>query len=337
LTTLAIIGGGLAGRKLLFTLAKQGASYSQVLLFESADFARPCSLSSTAIAAPRGVTAGKSPLGDMLLEGHHIFRQHCLEDRPEGVFFVPQYTGAISKLDTFQTRYAEGQWRSSCAGLNLKQSVYFAREEAILVDPPLYLDWLKRSARQTLPIECINQFVTAIVPGEKVTIKTLDQQEFQADQVVLATGAYSRLWQGIFAGGNFPVTKSVQGAYLEYGEIDWGAESFSFTLEGDNLIYRAHSKVLLIGSTSSESTLELAPLSELKAIHERLSSALLTTLPAFATGEVKVGLREKGPRREPYVVEQNNVFMLGGLYKNAYNLGLRTARLLASRLPRERV
>ncbi len=84
MTTIAIIGGGIAARSLLYVMAKKNIR-EKVLVFYSDSFAFPCSLHSTAIVAPRGVSTGHSALGDNLYEGFVRFSRHVEEDFPRGV------------------------------------------------------------------------------------------------------------------------------------------------------------------------------------------------------------------------------------------------------------
>ena len=97
MTTLAIIGGGITGRTLAFTLAKEKKNYSRILIFQSECFARACSWNSTAIVAPRGVTVGHSDLGDIISNAFHQFKRHVLEDAPLGVYPIMQEAGSAAR------------------------------------------------------------------------------------------------------------------------------------------------------------------------------------------------------------------------------------------------
>jgi glycine/D-amino acid oxidase-like deaminating enzyme len=332
LTTIAVIGGGIAGSSFLFTLAREKLPYQRILHFTAPDFARPCTLSSTAIAAARGVSAGHSALGDALVQGFAVFAEHVQQDRPQGVYPITQYTGALNKLDQFKRRYPGGQVSEQAGAVRLKHPVYCASEAALLIDPPLYLEWLKKQCT-ALPMQELQEFVTEIIPGEKIRIKTQSGHEYQVDQLVLAAGAYNRLWKNLFPSSPLVHSKPVQGAYLEFNQVELGMESFSLTLDGDNLVYRSHSKTLLIGSTSAALVgHELAPRAQLQSIYQRLADSLDLELPAIDQALVRVGLREKASKREPYIGVEGNIYLLGGLYKSAYALGLKTARDLVAHL-----
>ncbi|MFL5786379.1 MAG: FAD-dependent oxidoreductase [Bacteriovoracaceae bacterium] len=319
MTTIAIIGGGIAARSLVYSLAKKNFP-EKLLVFYSDNFAFPCSLHSTAIVAPRGISPGHSPLGDELVGGFERFDRHVKEDRPEGVIKVRQSTGAITKMDEFKKRYPIGE---------MKDGVYFAEEDAYLIRPSEYMAWLLKEAQKNLDLEIIPHFVTE-VKDKKIT--TQDGKEFTADKIIFAAGVNNDLWSSLFSTPR--KTKSAQGSYLEFTKADLGANSFSLTLEGDNLIYDADRKKLLIGSTTKESALELAPEKALKQIYEDLSSRTSWQLPDFQTAIIRVGLREKGPKRESYILNEGHYSMIGGLYKNGYRLTLYLAeKLLSSLLP----
>jgi hypothetical protein len=162
------------------------------------------------------------------------------------------------------------------------------------------------------------------VKDRKIT--TQDGEEFFADKIIFTAGVNNDLWSSLFSSPR--KTKSAQGSYLEFSNADLGAISFSLTLEGDNLIYDAERKKLLIGSTTKESNLELAPEKELKEIYENLSSRTPNKLPAFDSAIIRVGLREKGPKRESYILNEGHYSMIGVLYKNGYRLSLYLAEKL---------
>jgi glycine/D-amino acid oxidase-like deaminating enzyme len=326
LTTLAIIGAGIAGKSLVYQLAKERKKYSKILLFDSPAFAFPCSMHSTAIVAPRGVSLGHSPLGDLLHAGWVFFQQHVKSERPAGVYAIEQYTGSLSKLEDFKRRYPAGSERKTIAGLQLQSEHYFAQEEAFMIDPLTYLSWLEAEAQKVLPLERHEDFVTTVETGEKNLIKTQKRLSFVADEVVFTTGSYTRFHKKI------KNAKPVQGSYLEFQEVDWGNESFSITFEGDNLIYHGHSKTLLVGSTSDDFWHELSPQTKLQDIWRRLQATFKVALPAIESGVVRVGLREKASKREPYIHIEGNCSFMGGFYKNGFSLAPMLAKNLTSHL-----
>lgn len=333
LTTLAIIGSGIMGSSLLYNLTLERSSFDAILVFDSEAFALPCSKNSTAIVAPRGVTSGHSPLGDMILDSYLTFKEHVLNDRPAGIFQIPQYTGTEEKLEQFKLRYPDGEHVQSIGKIPLKRSVYFTTEEAFLIDPDLYLNWLQRQAKNLLPIQEISEFVTEVKPGEKIKITTQSLKEFQVDHVIFATGSYTRFWKNLFPESKLKTAKAIQGAYYEFQNVTWSIPSFSLTFEGMNLIYHAHSRKLLIGSTTDEFTHSLHPARELSQIKQRLSGLVDLELPEI--GKVRLAHREKASKREPYLFTEGNMSFMGGVYKNGFSFSLKMTRSLSHQL-RER-
>lgn len=325
MTTIAIIGGGIAARSLLFTIAKNKIS-AKILVFYSDNFAFPCSLHSTAIVAPRGVTTGLSPLGDHLFESFERFERHVDNDHPNGVIFVPQYTGVTTKIDEFKKRYPFAVVAKKAGSIDLSEQVHLIEERAYLIRPSEYLDWLLTEAKKSLDFTVINSFVTQVKDGK---ITTTDGYEYSADKIIFTAGVQNDLWQEYF-----PIkksTKSVQGSYLEFSGVKL-TDSFSLTLEGDNLIYDKEKETLLLGSTTRESRLELSPEKELLSIYQDFSKNIGIDLPAFSSGEIKIGLREKASKREPYLLQSGIYSMIGGFYKNGYRVSLSMAERLLNSL-----
>lgn len=322
MTTLAIIGGGIAGRSLIYALAKQKKNFSKIILFDSQNFARACSLNSTAIVASRGVTRGHSELGDVILEAFETFHEHVQNDGPLGIYKITQYTVVTSKIDQFKSRYPEATLQKEIKPFGFKKENYLSSEEAYLIDTEVYLNWLTEQSFSD-SVFIYDDFVTQV--GEQ-KLHTQNGGSYDFDHLVFAGGVSNQ---------NSPfktVAKSAQGSYLLFSSVDWGEESFSLTFEGDNLIYHGHSKKLLIGSTTLEANHEWPEKKKLHSIYQRIESSLDVSLPAFELGVVKTGLREKAAKRMPYCVTEKNFSRVGGFYKNGYSFGLYFGNKLAQRL-----
>lgn len=330
MTTLAIIGSGILGRSLIYTLAKEQKQFEKIVVFYSDKFAFPCTLHSTAIAAPRGVTAGHSPLGDQILEGFRIFSEHIKLDRPAGVEVITQYTGATSKLDTFKQRYPSAQLFKGF----LHEETHVATEEAFLIDPKTYGDWLLNEAMimDKDHIEVIEDFVIEVQENERLHVKTQNGLNLSFDKIVFAGGNYNRYWLPLAKESKLKTSKSVQGSYYEFNNVNWDMDSFSLTLDGDNLVWNKKFSRVLIGSTTLETNHVLHPEKELEAVYERLSKKVDLHFPQMGMGQVKVGLREKAQKREPYLIQEGHKFFVGGLYKNGFTLSLKMTRSLSHQL-----
>jgi glycine/D-amino acid oxidase-like deaminating enzyme len=326
LTTLAIIGGGIAGRSLIYALAKSQRTFTEIVLFDSDSFAQTCSLRSTAIVSPRGVSLGHSDLGDLIVNGFATFSRHIASDRPQGVFPIIQYTGASGKLDQFKKRYPEAVEVNRFSRFEFTRDIYLTQESAFLIDTHLYLNWLMDQSLQ-LPLSIRNEFVTSCFDTEGgVHLKTQSGSELTFDQVVFTAGAYNHFWGQSRAG------RPIQGSYFEFKEVDYGEDSFSLTLDSQNIIYQSHAKKLLIGSTTKDTSHVLASLSDLEAIYDDLQSKISLPLPPLKLATRITGAREKASKRKPYLFSENRKFWFGGLYKNGYSLSLHLAEELVSKL-----
>jgi glycine/D-amino acid oxidase-like deaminating enzyme len=308
--SIVIIGGGVAGLSALYQLTKS-QSFAEITLIDAPQFFTPCSLNSTAIVAPRGVTAGLSTLGDTILAGYECFRQHVADDVPEGVEEVLQTTGALTKLDQFKKRYPASEQ---------KGEFYYAHEKAWLINPEIYLGFLRKKALSDSRVRIIRDLVISIDPQNKVTTQNGLEKTF--DHVLFASGVRNALWKSFFKAPSVQSSKIAQGSYFEFHAVDLGSDSFSLTLEGDNLIYHAPSGKLLIGSSIAAVVHELAPLKELTEIYRRLSERSGFKLPDLKGCQFKTGLREKASKREPYVICEGEKSIIGGLYKNGFSLSL---------------
>lgn len=331
MTRLAIIGAGIAGRSLLYALAKGNKKFSEITLFDSDSFTHTCSLRSTAIVAPRGLSLGHSDLGDLLVGAFHTFSSHIENDRPAGVFPITQYTGGLSKLDDLKKRYPNGEFAKDFSLFSFRSDVYMACENAYLIDPEIYLEWLLNQS-STLPLILKNDFVLSVDEiSEGVEVKTQNGYTHVFDSVIFAGGNANRFWNKQ-SNDQLSNIKPVQGSYLEFRNADFGTQSYSLTLDGDNLVYHAHSHKLLIGSTSLVTHYEVPEMISLLEIYKRLQSSLELKLPDFSAAEVKVGIREKAPKRSPYIKNHGKCWWIGGYYKNGYSLGYDWAKKIIGKM-----
>lgn len=323
MTTLAIVGGGIAGRSLLYALAKEKGLVSKVHLFESPEFFHPCSLRSTAIVAPRGVSEGHSPLGNLLMEGFQTFKQHALFDDPDGVTPITQFTASSEKVPEFKLRYPHGSETNELTYLKLKKSVYLATENGFMIHPEVYLDYLLKKASQNLPLTVVQDLVTDVVPGSQVRLGTQKGESFLFDRVIMAGGVANAYFG--------QKSQAVQGSYLRFEAPQFGPTPFSITINGDNLIYLPN-QYLLIGSTSMVTTHEMEPFRELRKVYGRIKSWVELKLPSIDAAETVVGLREKATKRMPYIKQEDKMIFFGGLYKNGFSLALSESRKVISLL-----
>jgi glycine/D-amino acid oxidase-like deaminating enzyme len=207
-------------------------------------------------------------------------------------------------------------------------------ETAYMIDPATYIDWLLKEARamEQYHLEEIDDLVTEVSQNERVHLKTLNGRSLSYDKVVFACGSYNRFWKELAPESVLKTSKPAQGSYFEFHHVNWNEPSFSLTLDGDNIVWNKSLNRLFVGSTTNDSIHYLAPMDDLNGIYERLQEATTLILPDRSKGSVKVGLREKARKRSPYIVQKENMFFFGGLYKNAFTLTLKLSRNLSHQL-----
>jgi glycine/D-amino acid oxidase-like deaminating enzyme len=211
----------------------------------------------------------------------------------------------------------------SAGPLEFQNEIYVAEEQAFAIDTQVYLEWLLASAQRQISITHLKTSLMEVLPkGKGVEVRTHDGQIYQGDHILFCGGVYQSYWGPFLSDVRITKGKCVQGSYLDFSEIDLGETSFSLTLEGNNLIYHAPERILLIGSTTLEALHHLPPTKELRDIYLDLSRDLRLTLPSFERATVKTGLREKAPRRLPYLLARPEVSAIGGFYKNGFTLSL---------------
>lgn len=333
LSRLAIIGGGIVGKSLLFALAKEKRQkYDSVTLYESDALAPACTQRSTAIVAARGVLPGLSTLGDNIHQGISFFCQHVESDYPSGVYPVKQVSSALLKQDAFFRRYQSYIRDSHFQELNFSQEIPLFVEDAYYVKPDEYCQWLLGESQKKIKVKVINEFVTAI--DQQGLVKTLNGESAQFDHIILACGVNNQIWSGLVDEPKLKKTKSVRGSYLLFQNVSLFDASYSLSIDDLNFIYRRESQELLIGPTSKEGRLyEFNEKRELTKIYDYFQNLLVLKLPDISYAQVQTGMREKAPKREPYSGIDGRISYLGGLYKNGFTLSLKMATDVVHQLP----
>lgn len=332
--TLGIIGGGIVGKSLLFSLArKNGQKYDRVVIFESDDFAPACTARTTAMVASRGVQLGLSTLGDIIHQGITEFNAHVTEDSPRGVYPIYQISSALIKIPHFHRRYKSGVYFDNhYRDISFTRELPLFAEPAYFVAPDEYCSWLLERAQERLSIEEVREFVVSV--DKDLNVKTLEGREFKFDHVVFAGSVNNKLWSSFTEDKKVMESKTVKGSYLHFKNIDWGRDSYSITMDELNVIYRAPTQEMLISATSAPSQNYFINDKELlRPVYDCFAAILNNKLPPFEQGAVITGLREKSVKREPYLVNEGNVSFLGGFYKNGFTLSLKMTKNLVDLLP----
>ncbi len=321
MTTIGIVGQGIVGLSLAFHLSRNKNKIKNIVLFNSEDFAPTCSYSSTSVASLRGTTRGHSPLGDLIVEGFEAFGEHIKKDSPDGVVPIWQFNGASEFGNEFLKRFPQSLKSNIAGEVRLKKEFQISKEKAFMVIPERYLPWLLEASQKNIEIKLIHDFILKYEKDSKVKLFGQSGKEYVFDKVIFATGASSRFWRKSEK-AYLPLesSKPVQGTYLEFNDVSLPIDSFSLTLNGNNLVYRKQSQQVLIGASSIEVDHFLAQKNDLHQMHHFFQDILEIDLPDFQRGILKVGLREKAKKRTPYMIQDDQVYYLGGLYKNGFSL-----------------
>ncbi|MFI5391683.1 MAG: FAD-dependent oxidoreductase [Bacteriovoracales bacterium] len=313
---LIIIGNGIAANCFLWELQKQKRNLS-ILKIHSEDLAPSCSLNSTAMVTLRGITKGISPLGDELFDAYQLAESFFKAEKPDGV--VPSKFYSICEEEEKEEYLRRFGSLEEIEFSTLKDKYSGKIWDGFIINPEKFLTFLQRNTNDSHT--SISAMVTTTdFTEEGVTVSTLDGAKYRAQKLLICAGAYTKIYEPLY-----PVhdaikgSQSVPGAYLEIGSVDLGPKSFVVSRGGENLIYWAETKTLKIGTTTQKNGIEAADFAKLKEIYENFQEIIKEELPKISDFKVKVGLRQKGPKRKPFYGKvAPNVFALISLYKNGY-------------------
>ena len=222
-----------------------------------------CSLNSTAVCCLQGTQKGVSPLGDLLVESYTLASSFFEKEHPEGVVKGKQYNqcepdGKNSVIE-YERRFKEvddlkllGPFTNP---IDPKKGKVW---DAYFIDPPVYLKWFSKRVKKKAKDRGINylefyDFVTDITydPNEGIILETHSEAFFKADQLILATGAYSKLMKGFLPGQYEQLEKAkvVSGSYLVFentGSDFKYEESFCIAYKGHNFIYQHYLNLIFL-------------------------------------------------------------------------------------------
>ena len=124
----------------------------------------------------------------------------------------------------------------------------------------------------------------------------------------------------------------VLGSYLSFS-VTFNKESFSVSSKGYNLVYQAHKKRLLLGSTTEAKSFNRSPnFFELKNIFNHFIDLLpeLKGRIQFEEAVIESGVRAKAKDRRMIVKKINHhpeIWNFNGFYKNGWSLPFLAAKL----------
>ncbi len=323
---LLVIGGGIGAWAFIRALDESpvGNTFDEIHQVEAPALAPSCSVSSTAVAALRGTRAGLSALGDELVADWEVARSQLA--RLEGVVAGHLTTACWSERD--ERRFSHLA-TSMAPPLDLKSSpALLAREEAYIIAPSRALASVRGACARVRTTQSLVTGVEALSEG--IEVRLLGDQRLRYDQVVVCAGA----WESWLATSAAPLTRAVRGSYAHWDNVDYGRESFAFTIDGTNLVYRAEELVFLLGASSEKEEGRLWP--DAAAVEQRWRSTqerLAVELPPWDQARLHTGLRQVGPQRRPYIQSPaERVLFAGGLYKNGWISAWGQAQRLVARL-----
>jgi hypothetical protein len=321
--TLSIIGGGLSGLLTAFYLIQERKARSLPLpsinVFVSPLYPS-CTLSSTATVALRGTKKGLSPLGDQLVDAFHEVEKFMKETSPHGA-----YEGILTTFNhPMSPNFEKISKRYHNHAQNKETHGYISfKEKTFLFSSFQFTAWLYKNLFSH--VNFIQETITSI---DKRTLISLEGKNYSTDLIVIAAGAYNSL---LTEDDRVKKSVPVAGSYLEFSS-DLGDDSFCHTYNELNYVYLAHEKKILFGSVSQEGFWLSPDLKSLKVRYQEWQDTHLTRLPPFEEATVKIGIREKGRKREPFVFSLNkdkNQWIIGGMYKNGYSLAFLLGKKLA--------
>lgn len=316
---LIIIGNGIAAQCFLWELVKQKKNLS-VLKIHSEKLAPSCSINSTATISLRGVTQGISPLGDEIYESYQLAQSFIQSENPEGVSPSKFYSLCeVDEKEEFLRRFGSLEEIERAESLTLMEKYLGKIWDGYIIDPEKFLSFFQKKTQHSHT--SISALVTSTkITDEGISVSTLEGTTYKARKLLICAGAYTKIFESLYpAHEAIKGSQSVPGAYLEKAHVDLGPKSFVLSRGGENLIYMAEAKIIKIGATTQKNGVEAPNLIKLSQIYNSFKEIISEDLPAFSEFEIKVGLRQKGPKRMPFYGKiSSNVYSLISLYKNGY-------------------
>lgn len=314
-----VIGGGIAGHAVLFSLAQRAKvdRFDAVTLLASDATAPATSLRSTAVAALRGTQSGFSPLGDELVAQWDY--AHALLDRESfaGAERVLHQTLCYSPNTTKRFQHLP----KTAPSLPTKLSPdLVTAEESWVIDPAVFLSSIRE---RCLPLgtRFVDSTVTQLTHSDGVwSVRLHSGEVLAAEQVILASGFWMHWMREYLVGTPLAELIPVQGSYYQWESLELSLPSFSMSLEGTNLIYSAPLKRLILGATSVKNDVSFVPdSSQLSELVEDVSQKLLFEVPSIRRAKVITGIRTQTRSRRPWAGSlAPGLSAIGGLYKNGW-------------------
>jgi glycine/D-amino acid oxidase-like deaminating enzyme len=336
---IVIIGNGIASKCVVFELNKLG--FDNITVIASDSYAPMCSTRTTAINCLRGTERGNSELGDKIIDSFEIFEDFYRNYKPLGISetFEMHTTPVapdelIAKWKRRYKKYDKG-CEFSLFKNSLNTDLFYIENKAYIISPEIYFNWFDSHNKFTL----IEEKVDKITDMHIVTSKG---QTVIADELIICTSYmsqdFSKLVEDEKLKHRLLHSKPVAGSYLKFNIEDFNSNeldlntTYCFRVDEVHLIIRPDSKDVLIGSTSTNNSIDMNGDKEgMLKQYDKLSRYLegVVKLPHFDKSEIITGIRHKGQKRTPYWGEiAKNKYAVWGLYKNAFTFSNMAAKEL---------
>lgn len=317
---IAIIGNGIAAWCVNKYLLNKDSSL-EILRFGNDEFIRTCSLRSTSINCMRGTQKGISVLGDLMVDSMHEFvdfyHQHNLKTI-EKTFEMQCWNNKESK---FSNRFKSFTEIKSIEEIELTNKMFAHQSEAYLIDPlKLYYEFNLSDVH--------GNFVREAYKLDQGFKLYADSGEFVVDKLILCAAGGNELFKDLITKEDaldfIARTKPVKGDYL-YLNTPHQIKPKSIAIENHHLIFRKNE--ILIGSTSfNDNAIQIVNHTDLNAVYEHIAMSVKYPLPSYNSFDAICGIRSKGRKRLPYWDQvAQGVYMVGGLYKNAFSFAFKAA------------
>jgi len=328
---IAIIGNGIAAwciNKYLLNSLNQAITIDR---FGNDDFIRTCSLRTTSINCMRGTKKGISPLGDLMVDSMLEFIRFYNESDPQNLKGITQsfeYQLWDQDNDKMTKRFDSFESIDEIDGIKLSKKMNMYKSEAYLINPLEFYHSLNLS-------EVKGNFVSKLEKvGDKFALSS-NGRVYEYDKVILCCANQSALFLDLFTNEDaidfVKRSKPVKGDYL-YLKMDHDYPCMSLAINSHHLIFRAGE--ILIGSTSfNDCDTQAIFEKELKKVYEEINASVEIDLPSFEKFEAICGIRCKGRKRTPFWAKvAPNLFMISGLYKNAFSFSFLSAKELTPKI-----
>jgi len=289
---IGVLGSGIGASSWIYFIKKYFPE-SEVTQISS-NLYPSCSKSSTAIVTSHGIRPEISPLGDLLYNSYKFFEG--ASQNWDGIY-RGVHTHLCSKEKTKRFSHLERSNRFKDA----------FSEDCFYIDNEKLLNNLSeaRDEQVKATVESISQ------SGTKVRIVLQDGIEMEFD--------YFFLGSSFWFNPNENNLKVVQGSFLSLEE-NLGDESFSYTRNGFNFIYKHHLTLILFGSSDRKVSNFVFDKESLVEQFKEAYSFFLDKEAKLGSLRSFTGLRAKAPRRTPFIKKNKRIFEMNGLYKNGWSV-----------------